>query len=96
MSEDCCHDTSASNVYTAAWQEIVKPKALELHVLLSEQLLAIVGTEWSDQPQFMRRTCFSPFKPHLHSACMHAAQRNSSEQYLCRRNVTVAKVLTVP
>ena len=24
MSEDCCHDTSVSNVYIAAWQEIVK------------------------------------------------------------------------
>ena len=23
-SEDCCHNTSASNVYIAAWQEIVK------------------------------------------------------------------------
>ena len=46
ISEDCCHNASASNVYTAAWQEIVKLKALELLMSLSEQLLAIVGTEW--------------------------------------------------
>ena len=35
MSEDCCHDTSASvsNVYIAAWQEIVKPaKVIELRM----------------------------------------------------------------
>ena len=62
MSEGCYHNTSVNNVYTAAWQEIVKLKVLELRVLLSEQLLAIVGTERSNRPQLM---CFLPFKPHL-------------------------------
>ena len=33
MSEDCCHYTSVSNVYVAAWQEIVKPaKVIELRM----------------------------------------------------------------
>ena len=33
MSEDCCHNTSVSNVYVAAWQEIVKPaKVIELRM----------------------------------------------------------------
>jgi len=50
MSEDWCHNISASNVYIAAWQEIVK-----LKVSLSKQLLAIVGTEWSGRLEFMRR-----------------------------------------
>ena len=85
MSEDCYHDTSVSNVYTAAWQEIVKLKALELRVLLSEQLLAIVGTERSDRPQLIHRTCFSSF-------C-------SSEKLFSKLsmlwNATVAKFLTV-
>ena len=32
-SEDCCQDTSVSNVYVAAWQEIVKPaKVIELRM----------------------------------------------------------------
>ena len=31
VSENCCHGTSVSNVYIAAWQEIVKPaKVIEL------------------------------------------------------------------
>jgi len=51
MSEDCCHDTSASNIYIAAWQEIVKPKAIELCVSLSAQLLTTEGTERSDRPR---------------------------------------------
>ena len=33
MSKDCCH-TSASNVYIAAWQEIVKPAKLRATYLL--------------------------------------------------------------
>jgi len=44
MSEDCCHDTSVSNIYIAAWQEIVKlAKVIQLciYVLLSVQLLAM-------------------------------------------------------
>ena len=48
MSKDCCHATSASNVYTAAWQrdhEAESARVLELCVLLSRQLLAIVKTE---------------------------------------------------
>ena len=81
MNKDCCHDTSASNVYTAAWQEIVKPKALELCVLLSKQLLAIVETEQEDRPQFKQRTRF---------LAIQAAQRNSSQQYLCCGNITMA------
>ena len=34
INEDCCQDTSASNVHIAALQEIVKPKVIELNVLL--------------------------------------------------------------
>ena len=49
MSEDCCHDTSAGNVYIAAWREIVKPKALELGVIVST-ITCYCGTEWSDWP----------------------------------------------
>ena len=53
MSKDCCHATSASNIYTLLLgREIVRSKeALELSVLLSEQLLAIVKTERYDWPQ---------------------------------------------
>ena len=51
MNEDCCHDTAASNVYITAWQEIVKPKAIELCVSLSAHLLATVGPEQSDRPR---------------------------------------------
>ena len=43
MSEDCCQNTSASDVCIAAWQEIMKPKAIQLCALLSIQLLTIVG-----------------------------------------------------
>ena len=49
-SEDWCHDTSTSNVYIAAWQEIMK-----LKVSLSTQILGIVGTEWSGRLEFMCR-----------------------------------------
>ena len=55
-------------VYTTAWQEIVKPKALELRVLrviVRTITSYCIGTERSDRAQFMRRTCFSPFKPYL-------------------------------
>ena len=67
MSEDCCHNTSASNVYIAAWQEIVKPaKVTELYVcFIVRTKLGYVGTERSDRPGFMHKTCFSPFKPYL-------------------------------
>ena len=45
LSEDCCHDTSARNVYIGGWQEIMKLKAIELRVLFS----SLVGTDtiWS-------------------------------------------------
>ena len=46
MTEECCHSTAASKVHIASWEELVKPKALELSmVLLFGQLLAIVATE---------------------------------------------------
>ena len=45
-------------------QEIVKLKALELQVLLSEQLLAFVRTEQCARPEFMHRTCFSLCSSH--------------------------------
>ena len=62
MSEDWCHDTSASNVYIVAWQKIVKPKALELGVIVCTRYCEM---EWSGWPGVMCRTCFSPFKPCL-------------------------------
>ena len=63
-------------------REIVRLKeVLELCVLLSEQLLAIVKTERYDWPQLNRRTCFSPFKPYL---------LLRETQYLCCENVTMA------
>ena len=65
MSKDCCHATLASNEYTAAWQRDCEVEALELCVLLSEELLAIAKTERYDWPQLKRRICFSPFKPYL-------------------------------
>ena len=68
MSEDCCHDTSVSNVYIAAWQEIVKPaKVIELSYVCFtvHSITRYVGTEWSDRPGFMHKTHFSPFKPYL-------------------------------
>ena len=50
----------------------------------------IVGTEWSDQPEFMCGTCF------LTIQLISAAQKNPSQHYLCCGNyATVAKVLTV-
>ena len=39
----------------------MKPKVIELYVLLSIQLLALVRTERSDRPGFMCRMCFSVF-----------------------------------
>ena len=36
-----------------------------MYVLSSVQILSYVGTEQSDRPGFMRKTCFSPFKPYL-------------------------------
>ena len=52
MSEDCCHDTPASNVYIAAWQEIVKPKAIEVCVIVFS-VVATEQTEQSDRPGFV-------------------------------------------
>ena len=68
MSENCCHDTSVSNVYIAAWQEIVKPaKVIELSnvCFTVRSITRYVGTERSDRPGFMHKTRFSPFKPYL-------------------------------
>ena len=65
MSENCCHDTSVSNVYIAAWQEIMKPaKVIELsYVCFTVRSIArYVGT---DRAGIMRKTRFSPFKPYL-------------------------------
>ena len=68
MSENCCHDTSVSNIYIAAWQEIVKPaKVIELSYVCFtvRSITRCVGTERSDRPGFMRKTRFSLFKPYL-------------------------------
>ena len=68
MSEDCCHDTSVSNVYIAAWQEIMKPvKVIELSCVCFTvcSITCYVGTEQSDRAGIMRKTRFSPFKPYL-------------------------------
>ena len=83
MSEDWCHDTSASNVYIVAWQKIVKPKALELGVIVCTRYCEM---EWSGWPGIMCRTCFSPFKP-----CLKLREA----QYLCCENAFMSKVLTV-
>ena len=65
MSEDCCHDASVSNMYVAAWQEIVKPaKVLRMFYCLFNYSLCRTQQR-SDRPGFMRKTCFSPFKPYL-------------------------------
>ena len=55
-----------------------------MYVLLPVELLAFVGTEGSDRPGFMRKTCFSPFNPYL-----------QLRQTLCSNigNASVAKVL---
>ena len=58
MSENCCHDTSVSNVYIAAWQEIVKPaKVIELSYVCFtvRSITRYVGTERSDRPGFMHK-----------------------------------------
>ena len=69
MSEDCCHDTSVSNVYVTAWQEIVKlAKVIELRMFycpFNYSLHVCRTQQRSDQPGFIRKTCFSPFKPYL-------------------------------
>ena len=68
VSENCCHDTSVSNVYIAAWQDIVKPaKVIELSYVCFtvRSITRYVGTERSDRPGFMRKTRFSLFKPYL-------------------------------
>ena len=52
--------------YTIVLVRDCEAEDLELCVLFSKQLLTIVGTEQSDWPEFMRRMCFSPFKPYLH------------------------------
>ena len=69
MSEDCCHDTSVSNVYIAAWQEIVKlAKEIELrmfHCPFNINYSLYRTQQRSDRPGFMRKTCFSPLKPYL-------------------------------
>ena len=71
VSENCCHDTSVSNVYIAAWQEIVKPaKVIELSYVCFavRSITRYVGTEQSDRPGFMHKTRFSPFKPYTCSS----------------------------
>ena len=71
MSENCCHDTSVSNVYIAAWQEIMKPaKVIELsYVCFTVRSIArYVGT---DRAGIMRKTF-------LTIQAIPAAQTNSS------------------
>ena len=65
ISGDCCHDISATNIHIAAWQQIMKPKAIELHVIVRTFTCYSKKIERSDQPGFMHKTFFSPFKPYL-------------------------------
>ena len=69
-------------IHCCFWQEIVKPKVLELSVLLSEQLLATIETERSDEPECKRRICFSPFKPYLQLRETLLNNRSKSFSYL--------------
>ena len=46
-------NSEAARNVLSAWKEIVHLKAIELHVSLSEQFLAAVGTEQSDRPGCM-------------------------------------------
>ena len=72
-------------VYTTAWQEIVKPKALELRVLrviVRTITSYCIGKERSDRAQFMRRTYVL-----LAVQAISTTQGNSSQQYLCCGNV---------
>ena len=57
-SEECCHNTSASNVYIGNRSWSHEDRAM--HVVRT-----IIRTEWSDRSVFMRRMCFLPLKPYL-------------------------------
>ena len=59
LSENCCHDTSPSNIYIVAWQEIVKP--IELVIFRTITGYCRNRMVWS--VRFYVWTCFSPFKP---------------------------------
>ena len=61
----CLWATTAATIHQQATYTLLlgkkSSKALELRILLPEQLLAIVGTEQSDSQHFMHRVCFSLF-----------------------------------
>ena len=80
MSKNCYHDTSVSNVRCCLAIEIVK-------------LRIIVCTITQEQNGLIGHSlCVEPVSRRSSHSC---SSENSSQQYLCCGNATVAKVLTV-